>query len=171
MTHLFQKLRLYLKSRDYKTFNLKKLSLEKPRVKRAAKLRNRRLVVEGQHYNLKEIFDRLNEEYFDKQLSLSISWFGNSERSAKRRRLLGSYCHSEQLVKIHRLLDHPHFPPYFISFIVYHEMLHHALPPIKGRRGRRQIHHGEFKMRERQFRDYALAQSWQKDNHSKFFSA
>jgi hypothetical protein len=58
------------------------------------------------------------------------------------------------------MLDHPEVPEYCVAFILYHEMLHHVLPPLKGKRGRRQIHHRAFTTKEKEFRDYALAQEF-----------
>lgn len=122
----------------------------------------------GAHYNLQEIYDKLNEEYFEKKLSLAITWFGSSDRSAKRRRLLGSYQQKNRLIKIHRLLDNERFPHYFVSYVIYHEMLHHECPPRK--RGKRRIHHDVFKEREKKFKEYALAKKWEKENRKEFFT-
>lgn len=116
----------------------------------------------GMTYNLLEIFDHINAEYFDKKLSLPITWFGNPLREAKSKRTLGSYHFDTGLIRIHRLLDHPYFPPYFISYIVYHEMLHSVCPPLKRRRKGRRVHHSRFEEMEKAFSDYHLATEWEK---------
>ena len=121
----------------------------------------------GITYNLLEIFDELNREYFDAKLSLPITWFGNPLREAKSKRTLGSFHFETSLIRIHRLLDHPHFPPYLISYIVYHEMLHSLYPPLKRRRKGRRVHHSTFEEKEKEFRDYALARAWEK-KHRKY---
>jgi len=126
------------------------------------KTRTIRIFPLGTTYNLLEIFDSLNQSYFKGELCLPITWFGNPLREAKRKRTLGSFHYRTQLIRIHRLLDHPHFPPYFISYIVYHEMLHSLFPPLKrGARGRR-IHHSAFREKEREYQDYMLAKEWEK---------
>lgn len=125
----------------------------------------------GVHYNLQEIYDNLNARYFDGRLQLKITWFGNQSRPATSRRILGLYLFQEKVIKIHRLLDHPDFPPYFISYVVYHEMLHNVFPPLKKKRKqRRRIHHADFKEHEKKFAEYAEAKQWEKQNAAIFFS-
>lgn len=114
---------------------------------------------QGEHYHLKEIYDQLNEKYFDNKLDLPITWFGNKFIIPRRVVRLGSYHQHTQMIKIHRLLDQAHVPHHMVAFIVYHEMLHHVLPPIVGR-GKRKIHHKAFNEREKQFEEYALAKEF-----------
>lgn len=121
----------------------------------------------GNTYNLLDIFAALNEEYFEGKLSLPITWFGNPLREAHTKRTLGSYHFDTGIIRIHRLLDHPHFPPYFISYVVYHEMLHSLYPPLKRRCNGRRIHHMKFAETERAFREYALVKEWEK-KHRKY---
>lgn len=128
------------------------------------------LSVQGEHYDLQTIYNRLNTIYFDNQLNLQITWFGNARREAKRHRKLGLFCFDDKLIKIHRLLDHPNFPPYFISYVVYHEMLHSVCPPKKRKNGRYQIHHFDFKSKEREFAQYREAKQWEERNKKMFFS-
>lgn len=124
----------------------------------------------GTHYDLKSIYDEINARYFENRLNLKITWFGSSMRKARTCRLLGLYDHSNLIVKIHRLLDHPKFPPYFLSYVVYHEMLHHVYPPKRGRRGRRNVHHSTFKEKERLFADYISARQFEKENIGQFLT-
>lgn len=115
----------------------------------------------GEHYNLLEIYSRVNARYFENQIDLPISWFGDKQRKPRRKIVLGSYHFKKKWIRIHRVLDQPHIPDHFISFIVYHEILHHLLPPIEGKR--RKIHHKEFKQREQLFEEYSLAKSYLKE--------
>jgi hypothetical protein len=128
-----------------------------------------KLQYNGGHYDLKTIFNELNAVYFENRLDLEITWFGSAQRKARRRRKLGVYCFQSKLIKIHRLLDQPHFPPYFISFVVYHEMLHSVCPPVKAKKGRYRIHHSDFLKREQQFAEYAQATRWERENTRLFF--
>ncbi len=116
----------------------------------------------GEHYNLEEIFQSVNARYFDSKLNLSITWFGSKKSLPKTRLTLGTYNHRTGLIKIHRLLDQAHIPSHVLSYVVYHEMLHHVLPPIKQGRQKRQIHHPAFKAREKQFQEYTLIKEFQK---------
>lgn len=123
----------------------------------------------GEVHDLREIYDRMNALYFEGALDLPIQWFGNKQTSVRTRITLGSYNHQTQQIKIHRILDQAHIPKYFIDSIVYHEMLHHVLPPIRRRRGRRHIHHTAFVARERQFQQHALAQEFSKSFKKSLF--
>lgn len=125
----------------------------------------------GEHYDLQSVYDHLNALYFDNRLELTIHWFGCPHRKVKTQRILGLYDFQSRQIKIHRLLDHPQFPSYFISYVVYHEMLHSVLPPLKRKKGRLRIHHGEFKEREKCFAEYDLARQFEKQNTKLFFMA
>jgi hypothetical protein len=129
-----------------------------------------KLQTQGEYYDLKAIFDLLNQDYFKNKLNLEITWFGSAHRKARRHRKLGLFCFQTNRIKIHRLLDQPHFPPYFVSYVVYHEMLHSICAPIKGRQGRYRIHHPDFKMREKEFVDYTRAKRWEEENKKLFFT-
>jgi hypothetical protein len=129
-----------------------------------------RIATQGEHYDLKAIYEALNQSYFENKLNLEITWFGNAERRARRHRKLGLFCFQTNRIKIHRLLDQPHFPPYFISYVVYHEMLHSVCPPVKARKGRYSIHHPDFKTREKAFAEYEEAKRWEHKNKKLFFT-
>ncbi len=142
-----------------------------PKKKPSAKRRSRasKLETKGELYDLKAIYHSLNQSYFDNKLELEITWFGSAQRRARRHRKLGLYCFRDKLIKIHRLLDQPHFPPYFISYVVYHEMLHSVCPPVKAKRGRYSIHHSDFKRKEMEYAEYAVAKRWEEENKRLFF--
>jgi hypothetical protein len=116
---------------------------------------------QGRFYNLREIFDGLNNEYFRDKITASIIWGRGKARKIVKKRTLGSYCGQEDMIRINPLLDRKHVPKFFIRYIVYHEMLHSVL---RGERknGRRSVHPPEFRKRERLFKDYARAISWER---------
>ena len=136
---------------------------------RITRLRKITHTTQGEHYDLQQIYDQLNETYFGNRLKLTITWFGSPNRKVKSQRILGLYCFTTTQIKVHRLLDHPHFPPYFVSYVVYHEMLHSVHPPQKKKRGRWKIHHGEFKQSEKCFLEYEQARNFEKQNLNTFF--
>lgn len=139
---------------------IKFLGLKPKRKRRSVRTRrNYKITHQGEHYNLKELYDRLNAQYFDNKLDLPIMWVGNRLLKPRTRVMFGSYDHYQKLIRIHRRLDQAHIPEYFIAYIVYHEMLHYVLPPIYERR-RRKIHHPAFIEKEREFVDYDQAQSF-----------
>lgn len=137
----------------------------------SVKRRNTLLYHKGDYYNLLELYNEMNAAYFSNKIDLSITWFGDRDFLPKRRITLGSYHPQKRLIKIHRILDQPHIPLHYISFIVYHEMLHHEVPPIKGKRRRRRVHHSSFKEREKQFADYALADAFDKEMKERLFKS
>jgi hypothetical protein len=76
---------------------------------------------------------------------------------------LGVYLPGVQLIRIHPALDQAFVPRFFVEFIVYHELLHHVIPPVRVN-GRYQIHSPRFHQRERDFPAYAQAIAWRKQS-------
>jgi hypothetical protein len=130
----------------------------------------KKLCVLGTTYNLQEIYDSLNKEYFENQLNLSLTWYGREQKKRARKYLaLGLYHESTKLVKIHRMLDSPSVPFYVVSYVMYHEMLHAVCPSYFDKRGIHKIHTKEFKKREEQFPQFNEALEWIRNNHHLLF--
>jgi len=118
-------------------------------------------LTQGRFHNLREIFASLNNEYFGGRITVTISWGkGKAQRTVKKR-TLGSYCGQTGAIRINPVLDKKNVPRYFIRYVVYHEMLHSIL---RGERknGRKSVHPPAFRKRERLFKDYAKAVSWER---------
>ncbi|MBX3729576.1 MAG: M48 family metallopeptidase [Candidatus Sumerlaeia bacterium] len=118
---------------------------------------------QGQHYDLLPIACRNNAEHFGDALDFTICW-GKRPRTRPRPQrniLLGTCCAAHRLVRIHPILDAPDVPPFFLDFIVFHEMLHLAVPAPVGPGGRSLHHCPEFRRRERQHPNYRAAIAWQ----------
>jgi hypothetical protein len=120
---------------------------------------------EGRFFDLMRIFDELNAQYFDHRVACRITW-GKGGGSSKRRRSikLGSYHANERLIRIHPALDQSFVPSYFISFVVFHEMLHEQLGISEGRGGRRAVHPPEFRALEARYPYAQDANAWEKAN-------
>ena len=118
------------------------------------KVRNPYYGVQGQRYNLHQVFDRVNTEYFQSKLPRPpLSW---TQKNSRRR--LGYVDHRGR-VFISRILDRKSVPRYVIEFIMYHELLHLVVPSEK--RGRRSLHHTKaFREAERRFKHYTKARKW-----------
>jgi hypothetical protein len=115
----------------------------------------------GKVYDLGRLYREINEEYFKGMVTAAITWGSRSARSAVRKRTLGSYNERSHTIRINPLLDKKTVPPYFIAFIVYHEMLHAALGvALQGTR--RSMHSREFRKRERLFKYYEKAAAWER---------
>lgn len=149
------------KIRSFIEDNLKKLDY-------SHELDPRKLYTKGYVYDLQEIYNRVNEEYFNQKLKLNITWFGKLRRN-RSRVIFGLYQDPLRLIKINRLLDSPSFPDYVVAFVVYHEMLHNVCPSYVDEKGIHRVHSEEFKQREKQFRFYNLAQKWIREHRGQFF--
>jgi hypothetical protein len=128
---------------------------------RTAPQRRKSLRGAGEWHDLVDISGKINAQYFNDRVAAAITWGTRNHRRAARRRTLGSYNSDAGLITINPVLDRGTVPRYFVEFIVYHEMLH-ADMGVKIRNGRRLVHTGEFRARERLFREYERAVSWEK---------
>ena len=132
-----------------------------PRLARAS--RSTRLVTQGKHHDLLAVFNRLNDKYFDGSVHCLVTWGLRTKKPRKPRATikLGSYAFQDRLVRIHPALDRRWVPRYFLEYVLFHEMLHHAMPGTRGE-GRRLLHPPEFRERERDFRHHERALAWER---------
>ena len=112
--------------------------------------RKRMLPAAGNNFDLRELFEGLNREYFDGRLA--VRHLGWSTRQA--RRTLGHYDPAHDAIVINRRLDNPLVPEYVVSSVLHHEMLHALQASAPGRR----IHDATFRRAEKRFADYRRAQ-------------
>jgi hypothetical protein len=119
----------------------------------------------GCRLDLRQVRDELNRVFFDGRLHVGVTW-GRAPsrrrgrgRSGKRTVRLGSYCWESNVIRVHRALDHASVPHYVVASVVYHEMLHAALPP-PAPGSRRRLHPPEFRRLEARFPDHERAQRW-----------
>jgi len=125
----------------------------------------------GFQFDLREIYDRLNHQYFDGRLRVRITW-GKSNRRNRRYSIdFGSYDAAKRIIRINPALDRPSVPGFFVDYIVYHEMLHAAIGFAEAPNGRRSIHSPRFLEEEKQFRFYRSALRWQSANLWRFLRA
>lgn len=120
----------------------------------------------GVHHDLHEICRDINQRYFQGRADVHITWGregGHKTRAARRSIKLGSYTSRDRLVRVHPALDAAFVPRFFVEYIVYHEMLHHVLPPTV-QNGRRDLHGPIFQARERQFEHFQAALAWERAN-------
>lgn len=120
-----------------------------------------KIMTRGRHHDLEEIYNAINRKYFEGTISASITWGARSTKRAAARRTLGSYSYHSNMIRINPALDSKAVPRYYMEFLVYHEMLHADIG-VKKNNGRRIVHSGEFKKRERAFREYERAVEWEK---------
>ena len=131
---------------------------------RASRRATVKLQAEGHVHDLGEILTQLNETYFGGTIGdVLITWGRRTvpKGTEPRRTIkLGSYSASERLIRVHPVLDAEWVPRYFVSYIVFHELLHHVMPEVRVG-GRTLIHPPEFASREREFRYHERALAWE----------
>jgi hypothetical protein len=115
----------------------------------------------GRYHDLDVILEEVRARYFPDCAAVKIRWGRWSGHTRTRSIRFGVYLPEVQLIRIHPALDQAFVPRLFVEFIVYHELLHHVIPPIRSN-GRYQIHSPAFRQRERQFHAYAQAIAWRK---------
>jgi hypothetical protein len=130
------------------------------------------LLTKGRRHDLLAIFEKVNRRYFDDAVNALITWGKRSTTKSKKRRTikLGSYSAVDRMIRIHPALDQKWVPRYFVTYIVYHEMLHHVIPGSRGL-GRVNLHPPEFKEREKEFRHYERALGWEKRHIARLLRA
>jgi hypothetical protein len=119
--------------------------------------RKRLLHPQGNHFNLRAIFDHLNGRFFANRIQVArIGWSPNRSRG-----MLGHYDSSHRTITVTRWLDGRRVPRYVVEYLVYHEMLH-AQFPVERRNHRRVVHPRAFREAERSFPYYERAVRWLK---------
>ncbi|MBD2305664.1 M48 family peptidase [Chroococcidiopsis sp. FACHB-1243] len=110
---------------------------------------------QGKCYDLEELFDRLNREYFASTLvKPRLDW---SQLQTYRK--FGYYHPAKDRVVISSTLDDARIPQFVAEFVLYHELLHkyHGAKLVNGRR---MVHTREFRRDEQQFKFYQEASRW-----------
>jgi len=123
--------------------------------------RGRKVVTssKGSVYDLDEIFDAVNQQYFAGSIPRpALTW-----SARKTYRILGHHDATHGHVAISRSLDSTSVPRYIVEYVVFHEMLHIA-HPTKHINGRRYNHTPAFRRDERKFAQYDAAEKWIEQN-------
>lgn len=140
---------------------------------RARRRQRTKLLTRGEHHDLLAIFRQLNDKYFEGRVDALITWARKPVRpkSAPRKAIkLGSYSAVERLIAIHPVLDRSWVPRYFLAFVIYHEMLHHLIPAVRDN-GRAALHPPVFREREKAFRLYERACTWERAHVARLLRA
>ena len=149
----------YIAKRDRNALSLLRRFVEsntEPSVKKTKKFD-----LKGDFFDLAEILEKVEEKYFEETFQFQISWFTPRAYTRVRHITFGSYDQSQKLIRINKILDDPKVPPYFLSFVIFHEILHHVFPPIVIN-GRRSVHGIFFKQHEKKHSYYHESKVWEK---------
>ena len=124
---------------------------------------------EGRHFDLRTIFNELNERHFRGRLrGYTVTWGRRRKHRPKEYFVFGSIQEEDRVIRINPLLDQPFVPLWFLKYVLYHEMLHSVVPDETGPGGKRRVHTEEFNRRESLFPHYRRARRWEEENLARF---
>ena len=120
------------------------------------------LATRGRVYDLKPIFNDVNDSFFSGRVRCRIGWGRDRASGLKGRRSksirYGSWNPRSGTIRVHPRLDDVRVPVEFVRYIVFHEMLH-TVVPADIRNGRRMDHPPAFRKLEKQFPEIARMHS------------
>lgn len=123
----------------------------------------------GRYFDLGKVFEKINAKYFGNSLrGYTIVWGRKRKVKPKTYMVFGSIQEEDRMIRIHPLLDRSFVPAWFLDYVVYHEMLHAVVPDEFDEQGRRIVHHEKFNEREREFRWFRRAKTWEQENLARF---
>ena len=90
----------------------------------------------------------------------AVTWGRRGGVRAKRSLQLGCYASENHLIRMHPVLDQSFVPAWFVSYVLFHELLHAALPTEQSAGGRT-VHHGPvFRRWEKNYPEYTRSITW-----------
>ncbi len=116
----------------------------------------------GCRYDLLEVFTDLNKRHFNNELSAFLRWGSYASVTSYQSRKIDLQDQPYNMITIAGVYDHPDVPRFAIESILYHEMLHIAIPPCKAN-GRNVIHGPAFRKAEQAFPHYRRWRDWERN--------
>lgn len=113
-------------------------------------------------FDLHEIFDGINESYFNNSVIASLRWGSPCSLTSYQTVRTAKNGKAVNLITIAGVYNHPDVPRFALDAVMYHEMLHIVIPPYI-RNGRRVVHGPEFKRMERQYSYYKQWCEWERE--------
>jgi hypothetical protein len=130
--------------------------------------RKLRVVTRGRVHDIEALAGELRATEFAGEFGAGganwprLTW-GRAPRSSSRRTLrLGSFDVWSCVVRLHPVLDQEFVPEFFVRYVLFHELLHAALPAERSSAGRRIFHSPRFRRREREYSGTSAALAWEK---------
>ena len=94
--------------------------------------------MKGKYFDLRSIFERLNQNYFRGRLrGYKVMWGRRRKHRPKDYFTFGTIQEEDRVIRINPLLDQPFVPLWFLQYVLYHEMLHSVVPDEIASRWRR----------------------------------
>jgi hypothetical protein len=101
---------------------------------------------QGEQYDLVEIFERLNGQFFGGLMGRpELGWSRRASRS-----MLGHFDPAHNAIIISRIFDRRETPLLALEYVMFHEMLHLRYP-VDHHGVRRRVHTREFRAAEKEF--------------------
>src|SRR3954454_9561282 len=105
---------------------------------------------EGTHFDLRAIFDDLNQRHLRNRLrGYKVVWGRRRKHRPRGQFVLGTIQEEDRVIRINTALYQPVVPTSFLRYVFYHEMLLAVEPDETPSRTRRRVHPEEFNRRER----------------------
>ena len=125
---------------------------------------------EGEHFDLRKIFDRINARHFRRNplRRYRIEWGRKRRQRPRTTMIFGTIQEEDRVIRVHPLLDAAFVPEWFLEYVIYHEMLHAVVRDVPLPSGRRIVHTEEFVRREQRFRHFRRARRWERENLLRF---
>ncbi len=115
----------------------------------------------GVKYDLKELFQSVNNQYFQNRLEASLRWGQRHSRTSYYTTRQDPEGRTFNLITIAGVYNSEVIPRFVIEGLMYHEMLHIAIPSFI-KNGRRVVHGTEFKRAEKRYEYYNEWIRWEK---------
>jgi hypothetical protein len=118
----------------------------------------------GRYHDLAALADVERDAHLSGEPVIPVAWGRREGRARRQLRSirLGTYEPYGPLVRIHTRLDDPRVPDWFVGFVIFHELLHHALGIRTGPNGgRRELHPPAFREIEARHPRHAEALAWE----------
>ncbi|MFT7669041.1 MAG: hypothetical protein ACI8X5_001741 [Planctomycetota bacterium] len=91
-----------------------------------------------------------------------LTWGRRGKSQTRGRLQLGSFNPTARIVRIHPVLDQEVVPAWFVRYVLFHELLHAAVPSERDTGGRMRHHGPKFLSRENLYCDYPRALEWER---------
>jgi hypothetical protein len=112
-------------------------------------------------FDLKDIFNSVNIRCFGNSITSHIRWGSALSKTSYQARYRDAQGNGFSVITIAGIYDHPDVPRFALEAVMFHEMLHVALPPYM-KNGRRIIHGPEFRNAQVRYPDYEPWRLWEK---------
>jgi hypothetical protein len=115
----------------------------------------------GVKFDLSDVFNKINNDFFNGDLDCFLRWGRGKSKTSYHTVCVDENGNSFHLITIAGSYNRKSTPDFAIEAVMYHEMLHIAIPPINTNI-KRSVHHRQFREMEKQFPYYKEWKAWQK---------